>query len=385
MQFVLATVLSAWLQYGSDGALHARAIATDACPSVTSAAGELPMTARTKASAAFPNVACDAPVRADGPLTIGTIALQHPAMATRPDRIVVLGDTGCRLKNPVVQACNDPIAWPFATIAKAVAAEKPDLIVHVGDYIYRETPCPPANAACAGSPSGDTWATWNADWFAPAAPMLQAAPIVMARGNHESCKRGGIGWFQYLEATTATDCVEFTEPFAIDVPGLRMVVFDDSYANDTKPDANVPTYARQLAAAHDLAAAGTSPSWFVTHRPPYMNATMAAATRDGYAGFSALLAGHVHVFGAFTLDGHPPLVINGMGGDELSSGTELATELTSVAGSTVLGSTVDRAFGYAVYERVGAGWRITLHATDASIIDRCTLANAAARCDRQTR
>jgi predicted phosphodiesterase len=384
MHLALAAVLAAWLQYAADGTLHARAIASDACPAMTTQAGDVAMTPRAQATKAFPTVTCEAPVTQDGPITIGGIALQHPPALARVDRVVVLGDTGCRVKDKNIQACNDPVAWPFAAVAAAVAKEKPDLIVHVGDYLYRESPCPPADASCAG-PSGDTWATWNADFFTPGAPMLHAAPLVMARGNHESCKRGGLGWFQYLEPTAATACVEYTEPYAVQVNGLRTVVFDDSFADDAKAmPADVAIYAPQLVRAHALAGAG--PTWFVTHRPPYMNADMAAASTDGYAGFQALIAGHIHVFGAFTLDGRPPLVINGMGGDTLSRGRELGEELTLLSQGKVLGEKVDEGqFGYAVYERLGDGWRIALHAADGRLLDRCTLANGAAHCDGQTR
>ncbi len=52
-----------------------------------------------------------------------------------------------------------------------------------------ETPCP--EGACAGSPFGDRWLTWKAEVFDPARSLLEAAPWVFARGNHEDCKRGG--------------------------------------------------------------------------------------------------------------------------------------------------------------------------------------------------
>ena len=42
-----------------------------------------------------------------------------------------------------------------------------------------------------GSRTPDTWAAWQADFFEPAATLLQAAPWVFARGNHELCSRGG--------------------------------------------------------------------------------------------------------------------------------------------------------------------------------------------------
>ena len=78
---------------------------------------------------------------------------------------------------------------PFAALATAAAALKPDLVIHLGDYLYRETPCPASFAGCAGSPYGDNWAAWNADFFVPGAPLLAAAPWIVIRGNHEDCAR----------------------------------------------------------------------------------------------------------------------------------------------------------------------------------------------------
>ena len=79
---------------------------------------------------------------ADG--SIETLA----APAADPHRILVLGDTGCRIKGSFLQACNDPVAWPFAGLAKAAADLKPDLVIHLGDYLYRESACPQGNAGC---------------------------------------------------------------------------------------------------------------------------------------------------------------------------------------------------------------------------------------------
>ena len=44
--------------------------------------------------------------------------------------------------------------WPFPKIAATAAAARPDLVIHVGDYHYREAPCPAERAGCANSPSG---------------------------------------------------------------------------------------------------------------------------------------------------------------------------------------------------------------------------------------
>ena len=94
---------------------------------------------------------------------------------------------------------------PFPRWPAAAAKFKPDLVIHVGDYLYRESACPPGNQGCAGSPWGDNWTTWKADFFDPAAPLLAAAPIVLVRGNHEDCKRAGPGWTR-LQGPTAFDC-----------------------------------------------------------------------------------------------------------------------------------------------------------------------------------
>ena len=95
-----------------------------------------------------------------------------------PARIAVIGDTGCRLKGDRIQACNDPVEWPFATVAAKAAASKPQLVIHVGDYLYRESPCPPGDEKeCGGSPSGDNWEAWKADFFTPASALLRRCPV----------------------------------------------------------------------------------------------------------------------------------------------------------------------------------------------------------------
>ena len=133
--------------------------------------------------------------------------------------IAAFGDTGCRLKSAKTAAkegdtddadargkfqdCNNPTLWPFAQVAQSVADAKPDLVIHVGDYLYRESACPTGDAGCARSPYGDDWPTWKADFFAPAAPALRAAPWIVVRGNHEICRRAGPGYFRLLDPTPA--------------------------------------------------------------------------------------------------------------------------------------------------------------------------------------
>src|SRR5437660_1563376 len=179
----LAAVLSAWLQYAADGEPHARAVVSDAtCPAASADGRALPLTVRARRTAQFADTVCD------GALTwsarnvrVGDRELPIPAY--NPRTIVVLGDTGCRISALSAQSCDDSDAWPFPQIARAIAAVHPDLVVHVGDYLYREHACPPL-VRCGDSPYGDDAAAWYADFLAPAAPLLARAPLLLVRGNH---------------------------------------------------------------------------------------------------------------------------------------------------------------------------------------------------------
>ena len=144
--------------------------------------------------------------------TVGERAIPA-SMPKETDRIAVFGDTGCRLKGTWDQACNSPESWPLAQISRSIAAERPQLIVYTGDFYYREAACDPSNTAlCAGSPAPgaglpfkDTATGWLADVFTPMASVLAAAPIVVVRGNHEACARGGNGYYIYFDPRDGTE------------------------------------------------------------------------------------------------------------------------------------------------------------------------------------
>jgi Calcineurin-like phosphoesterase len=147
----------------------------------------------------FPITVCESTVPLDATrASVGTRTL--PVPKARPQRIVLIGDTGCRLEKAfnAWQACDESGAWPFADVAATAARFAPDLVIHIGDYHYRETACPPMIAGCRGSPWGYGWDAWEADLFVPAAPLLAAAPWIVVRGNHEECARAGQGWFRLL-------------------------------------------------------------------------------------------------------------------------------------------------------------------------------------------
>ncbi|HEY8253207.1 MAG TPA: hypothetical protein VIG39_01125, partial [Rhizomicrobium sp.] len=143
---------SAWVQAVANGYEARLVTAAAACPVLNTDKGDVAMTMRAPAGADFPMV-CAAPLAAGvTKAQIGAVVLPVPVAA--PQRILVVGDTGCRIKGAALQACNDPAAWPFPLVAAAAAKLKPDLVIHVGDYLYRESACPAGNAGCAGSPWG---------------------------------------------------------------------------------------------------------------------------------------------------------------------------------------------------------------------------------------
>ena len=379
---ILAAVLSAWLQYGADGAPHARAVVSDAaCPAVTADGRSEAMSRRAARTAQFDDVVCDAAVPASAKhVRVADRALPPPVHD--PRTIAVIGDTGCRISALVAQSCNDPNAWPFPQIARAIAAAHPDLVIHVGDYLYREHGCPPL-ARCADSPHGDDAPAWYADFLTPAAPIFAAAPVMLLRGNHEECDRNGPGWFRYLDPHAPGACIEDTEPYAVDLGDLRLVGFDSAIAEDAKVDAaREPIYRRQFAQSRTFAK-GTA--WFVTHRPPYLNDDERTSMDDALAPFDAVLAGHIHFFAAMNVATLPPLLINGEGGTNLDP--NYAAFLGLAAGGlhvegTIFGSSHH---GFALYARTPDGWTISLRDPDGSERAHCTLARRSVACTGDTK
>jgi hypothetical protein len=392
---ILAAVLSAWVQYAADGKPHARALVPFACPSVSYDGGSVPMKQRAAAAPGFDDVVCDAPL----PANATNVAVENqrlPAPPRSPRTIVVLGDTGCRMQDQEQQNCGDVADWPFPKIAHTIAATHPDLLVHVGDYYYRENNCLSTLPYCTNR-WGDTSMSWNADWFAPGKPLFASAPLVLVRGNHEDCQRGGPAWYRYLDPTdTVKPCsatgVDGDAPWAVTFDDLQLVVADSAAdPSDVKTDpARIAFYKTSFAAARRLATAASGNRWLVTHRPPFSNANQTQALLSApapFAPFDAILAGHVHDFEALNLAGYPALIVNGESGDELDpSGTtaKYIGEATN-AGKPLFTFALPapyatKQFGFAVYTRNAAGWAISLRDTDGIERRACALVKGSVAC-----
>lgn len=377
-----------WVEIGPSNMIIARSVRPESCPVITIDGAGGSMNIRALPTDNHPNIVCETTVPS-GASTVSIDGKVMPLPDPDPQRIAVIGDTGCRLKAPdEFQACNDPAEWPFASIATSAASWDPDLVIHVGDYIYREFPCPDGNAGCAGSPHGDNWDTWKADFFQPSAPLLDAAPWVLVRGNHEDCSREGMGWFRYLDPTPMPQaCEPYTEPYTLTIGNVHAVVLDVASAQDTKPTEDVteafkPIFERALALAAD------GPTWLLTHRPMWSIGAggtgepveWSTATYD-QAGFSQqseafdlVIAGHVHMSQLlwFTSESErAPQLIAGDGGTELE---DMSTGLFD-------GSTLDdpdlvqgwrwQEFGYMTIQPVDHGFVTGVRLLDESSPATC--------------
>lgn len=377
-----------WVQF-VPGGVEARVTTTEpACPEAKIDGQIAAMAVHAAPGENYPVTTCKVALPKDAKsATIGGLPLALPK--AEPTRILVIGDTGCRMKGKKVQACNDPVAWPFALLAQVAAHQKPDLVLHVGDYHYRETVCPEGNLGCAGSPFGDTWEVWRADFFAPADTLLRTAPWVMTRGNHEECHRGGKGWSRTLEGTAfdaQKGCNGLSDLYTVDLGGgLTLAVMDVSTAAEEKADAaGVERFRAQFKSL-----AGKGRTWVTLHRPIWSveevenganvgdNRTLAEAAQADIPGnVQALLSGHHHSFIVYNFEADLPVqIVSGHGGDYLDKGPPANPAGIVINGKAVKsGINVAKKFGFSMLEKQANGdWQLINHDIYGKQITRCTL------------
>ena len=309
-----------------------------------------------------------------------------------PSRIAVIGDTGCRLKGDRIQACNDPAEWPFASVAAKAAGSKSQLVIHVGDYLYRESPCPPGDEKqCGGSPSGDNWEAWNADFFTPARALLAAAPWAFSRGNHESCSRSWMGWYYYLDPRPFPEtCSDYSEPYLVTLGTFQLLMVDSSAAKDPADPAQVARYTALLKPF------ASTNAWLVEHHPmwglqkgaraaapdaPLLAVMQQAYDGAGFAHIGLILAGHQHLFEILSYtNGRPPQIVAG------DAGTMLADQIRKdLKGETVFGTTVETGqsrhqFGFTFLERKRQYWEVELKGPSGKVAATCRIEGKAVHC-----
>jgi calcineurin-like phosphoesterase family protein len=320
------------------------------------------------------------------------LALPH----ANPSRVIAIGDTGCRIKGDELQACNDLAEWPFAQVATQAAGEKPDLVIHVGDYLYREDPCPAdKQAMCGGTPAGDNWEAWNADFFTPAAKLLTAAPWAFSRGNHEDCERSWRGWFYYLDPRPWNGtCKVFSPPYLVSLGTFELVMLDSaSVSANTLNKEQAALYAAQLATLHPAHAwlADHHPFWGMRTdsaegKPAPVSPTLAEAwQRASPSGIDLILSGHVHLFELFSYDhGRPTQLVAGDGGTNLAMALEGSMRGSAVHGVRVLAGESQRQFGYSLLTRHGKTWDLMLKNLVRTVLVDCTIPPGRASCQTPT-
>jgi len=388
-----------WMELGEEGRAIARVIvASQTCPSVSVDGAAQPMSLRQPVPAGFRPL-CEFVV----PPGVRAASIDGQALhlpVPDPASVVVIGDTGCRIKGARVQDCNDMSKWPLQSVADSAASVHPQLIIHVGDYLYRETVCPPdSQGKCGGTPIGDTWDAWNADFFAPAAKLLAAAPWAFSRGNHEDCERSWRGWFYYLDPRPwKNECAVYTPPYLVRLGGRQLVMLDSSAASEDNLDENqVAEFASELRSVH------AEHAWLVDHHPfwgvkpgdrgkgvrslsaPLEEAWKRANVSGGLAGIDLVLSGHIHLFAVIPFDsGRPMQIVSGDGGTALSEPIPASVDGTVIQGSAVRGSQTRIDFGFTWLRRSplksNDSWDLTLQSTTGSAIVQCALRNGGAAC-----
>jgi hypothetical protein len=432
-------VESAFVVVGAGGARLVRLVTTDdECPEIT--VDDITTRMRLRAApaaiaqrqtrsdpvdskpSAFPVRVCDMNVARDASRAI-VAGRSLPLPTHEPKRIVVLGDTGCRIKDSddTFQACNDRERWPFAAVAAAAAAMLPDLVIHVGDYHYRENACPAGNADCAHSPWGYGWDAWDADFFAPARPLLAAAPWIFVRGNHESCDRAGQGWWRFLDFrphVAGRDCNrasddergDYSDPYAVPISAdTQVVVFDSSRVGVRALRPSDPMYrhyAAELGTAFTLSH-DAAHNLFVSHHPilgfapdpsrpapavfPGNEALQSVLAQIGGpnlfpSNVQTLIAGHNHLFEMVSfVSSHPTQLISGNGGAWADA--PLPSPLPPgefVAPGTIIESIASTSrYGFMVLERDpdrSGLWRVEARDVHGQLMTICILRDGKTKC-----
>ena len=431
--------LAAFVVLGEDGAAVARVLTSAArCPAIVIDGHEQAMAVRAPAAtialratasrpedskpSAFPLHSCEAALPAGArQASVAGAALALPK--ARLERIVVLGDTGCRMKKSgeTFQPCNIAKEYPFAMVAAQAAAWQPDLVIHVGDYHYRENACPEGNAGCADNPWGYGWDAWNADFFAPGAPLLAAAPWVMARGNHESCNRGGQGFWRFLDPRpllARRDCNlgtddstgDYSAPYAVPLGGdAQLIVADTSNAKQKGLKPGDEQWARFAADFHQMEALSARASYNigVLHHPvlafgahlddkgqrvlhfgdkSLIEAYGAASPSLLPSRLGMMLSGHAHLWEQLSFSsGHPTQFISGFSGtaEDIVPLPATLPPGTETAPGTILShlsSWID-GFGYMTLERRGPDqWEAKVWDLEGKVRNTCQVRGRESHC-----
>jgi predicted phosphodiesterase len=227
-----------WVQYSDQNSLLFRQISTQSkqCPIIKVDNVNVKTQERIhEYKNEFPIKVCQAEIENNKQHLISFKNLNVTTKIENINKISVLGDTGCITEGKAFeQSCYKLEEYPFSEVAKNVEHSKADLIIHVGDYFYSKEKCI-NDDKCKNRSYGDKLDTWKVDFLDNGSKFFYSSPIIFARGNHESCKRGGKGWFTMLDPSiNFRKCSDFTDPYTIDLKNIRFSMLDSTFAPDSK-------------------------------------------------------------------------------------------------------------------------------------------------------
>ncbi len=309
-------------------------------------------------------------------------------------KIVLMGDTGCRLKESKYgdsyQNCKDGTEWAYAAVMEKIAAEKPDLIVHVGDYHYRESCSEGKVCRHYTDTIGYGWRSWEEDFFIPSQAGFAAAPWTFLRGNHEDCNRAWEGYKLLTEQTWKDACAPYEKTEYIQIGDLLLVNYDTASINDRAetPD-NEERWAQQFKDIEKVVdERKPKQTWLVTHKPvtglvedgkgglvtTNINLQKAFAKSGLKSKVEFMIAGHVHNTQLLQAEGFPRQLVVGNSGTALDNGEELMNRdkilKNKIAGLTIKDFFSDtksgHSFGYATMTKRpdGKGWDLSFKDLD---------------------
>ncbi|MFM2006893.1 MAG: hypothetical protein RLZZ09_2548 [Pseudomonadota bacterium] len=367
-------------------------------------------------------------------------------------RLGILGDTGCSIEpDPLapgadVQNCNDPKSWPLAQISESLAKNRPDVLLYLGDFQYREGNCPESQKEwCGGTPSPvtgwvernegtfpfpDTAYIWLADFILPAAPLLAQTPMVVVRGNHEECHRGGVGYYLFFHpewqngdacAPTGQTTPDITSPnYVVNLPisqqrRLRLVVMDSAISpnrNDRAPVPFLNTQKQDLYKDAFAKSQGSSETWLLTHRPifsilssnseykerdtPWTSKEEQVASYGFISQYNLILSSHLHLAQAVQVPGIPGQLTIGNGGALLDTPTgyvippfgpladsnnqPINIGMTPYAPASHLWTSVSFGYSIAVPKADRSGWTFSMRTPDGFQAASCELTGQQIHC-----
>jgi Calcineurin-like phosphoesterase len=393
LMILAATVDPSWISYGPNGPV-ARTIVTGDCPSITIDQHTHRMRTHAEPGEGYPVRTCEHAIPPEAKsVSIGKTELPVHKLG-RTTRVAILGDTGCRRKvGSPAQNCGDPKAWPFARVAESIRAWNPDLIIHVGDYYYREATCDSAGK-CVKAPYD--WNRWNRDFFTPARELLPNAPWILVRGNHESCDRAAEGYFRFIDprnyiwenTKTCKSNTDFTPPYSVSVADTEFIVYDSSAAKDGTADPKqVATYAAQFG----LLGKAKRDAWLMLHHPIWIVSAYGPGTPTMWTAWdetkpappvALAVTGHVHLLELVSFTGAtPPLAAIGNGGTALDKAPAGVVGQT-VGGRTISSAYVDDDFGWVAAQKNHDGdWAFTVMNEYGRARKACVLKGGALVCD----